>query len=105
MSPRNEDFPTYKGISVQHSGDWNALDYHHPDKSHSDSLRKASEVRALKPVNRKRSKLDAPKPATRIVDLATNKKVEVNPALDKENQKDLSRRGLKKNEHTNQEQC
>ena len=27
MSPRNSDFPDYKGISVSHADDWNALDF------------------------------------------------------------------------------
>jgi hypothetical protein len=28
--PRNSDFPDYKGISVNHVNDWNAIDYHKP---------------------------------------------------------------------------
>lgn len=92
--PSNNQFE-YKGIRASHSGGWSAQDYHDHNKTHPNRLAEESEKRSLKPLIRERSKLDKPVPSTKIVDLATNKKVEVNPSLDKAHKNDLKHKGIK----------
>ena len=94
MPPRNEDFD-YDGVKTIHSGGWDANAYHHPNNQHHDRLKAETEKRSLKPISRKRSKIDSPKPVTKTVDLATNTKTVVDEGLNQAHQNDLKTKGLK----------
>ena len=91
------DYHEYKGIKVSHSGEWDALAYHHPYNQHPESLKETSEKRAMKPVPRNRNKPNAPKPSTKTIDLATGKKtpVPIDMGINQALKNDLTQRGLK----------
>ena len=91
--PSNDQFD-YQGIKVQHSGNWNRQDYHDHNKVHLDKSNKEIQGRSLPVVNRQRDKLNAPKPETKIVDLATNKKTPIDLGVQQAHNKELKNRGL-----------
>ena len=92
--PKNSDF-NYQGLKVNHAGDWSRQDYHNHNKVHPDKLKDASKRLAMKPIPRNNTRLDSPKPTTKIVDLATNTKKLVDPAIEQANLNDLKNKGLK----------
>ena len=94
--PRENSYnKEYGGIKTSHIGGWSPEKYHSHQESHPDKLRQESERRHMKPIPRNNSKLDKPKPTTKIVDLATNTKKLVDPAIEKANLNDLKNKGLK----------
>ena len=95
MTKENSYNAEYGGLKVSHSGDWSRQKYHDHNRTHLDRHQLESEKRQMKPIPRTRSKLDAPKPSTKVVDLATNTKTEINPALEAANNTELKNRGLK----------
>ena len=64
--PRNSDFPDYKGLKVEHSGGWSALDYHnqslHPEARKDLKREPPSE---MKGVTRRPGPFTTPKPSKR----------------------------------------
>ena len=95
MTKENSYNADYGGLRVHHSGDWDKTKYHDHNRTHLDRHQLESSKRQMKPIPRKRSKLDAPKPQTAIVDLGSNTKTVVEPQIEKANLNDLKNKGLK----------
>ena len=83
----------YSGLKVSHSGEWNANKYHHPSQQHQDKLKETSNRRALQPL-RRAERPEGPKPSTKKIDLATGKKIELDPKVEEANKQDLKRRNI-----------
>lgn len=95
MSKPNSYNGNYGGLKVNHAGDWSRQDYHDHNKVHPDKLKDESKRLAMKPIPRNKTRLDSPKPTTKIVDLATNTKKLVDPAIEQAHLNDLKNKGLK----------
>jgi hypothetical protein len=95
--PRNSDFPDYKGISVDHVNDWNAISYHAPEtaevKKTNKSASKKMLVGGFQPV---KGVVKAPKKgSTKSEDLYQKPR---DPALERAADQEWRTRGISNNE-------